>query len=212
MLTKPTRSDELALPFRQVGDQEWASLLRGILEEYGVPLPEPATSAELRDLEKRLEQKMPLDWRLLLSELGPVDFDSIHFLSPERVAFATDLWFRGFLDEGEQLAVDRMLYVATTGSDNYYLFDVDSNAVRLASHDPAGIYDWIPSVGDLLSLAHAQLPVGKYGWPDDRLHAMVEEYVAELLDHWWRMRQDLTTPANEPDGSGQERNTDGEKS
>jgi hypothetical protein len=184
--TKPTSKADL-VPGYEVGAVGWLQTVRALLEQYGVPPGQPVRQEELRKAELRLARALPRDWAELLFDLGPIDLDGLRFLPPADIRSAQDLWFRDHLSAGERTDLQHLVCVAETGSDNMFVYDIRSGLVRLASHDPGGIFEAIPSVSDLVRLALVGLAAGRYGWPDPDVADLVDRTRDELLEEWSRL-------------------------
>ena len=190
VLIKPKVPSDLALPFQVIGEAGWAEALSGRLSEYGLELPRPVSLDDIHSVEARIGVRLPKEWRLMLLEFGPPDLESVRFLDQDSIRPTTDLWFSQLLSPAEQTHLGSYLYIAETGSDNFFVFDIENRAIRLIEHDPAGIHEWIPSVTALLQFAYSQLPAGQYGWPDSEVQALVQAHGQALLDQWWQGRPD----------------------
>jgi hypothetical protein len=182
-LTKPTSRAEI-IPAYRVGEDGWLQTVRAVLEAYGVPTPPPPREEDIRQAEARIACALPRDWRALLLELGAVDLEAYRFLPPSQIQVADSVWFREHLSDAERADLPHMLSVAETGSDNVFVYDMRSGLVRLASHDPGGLFEAIPGVGDLLRWALVGLAAGYYGWPDAEVADLVDRTQREMLNEW----------------------------
>jgi hypothetical protein len=178
----PTTRAELVPSLTTSGD--WLGSARQLLDAYGIPIPTPVSEGDLREVEVRLGHPLPADWRALLSHLGPLDLESVAFLEPSGIRSAAAVWFREHLPEADRLLLPDLVCVASTGSDNFFVWDRTTQQVRLASHDPAGLFEHIPNVVELVRWALVGVAAGRYGWPDSELAELVEQTQADMLQEW----------------------------
>ncbi len=184
MLQKPQTKSDLLPPFDSIGEANWDTRLRQLLVDYEVPLPAPCGDGEIDECEKRLGFALPQSLKLFLSALGPVDFDGVRVLSPKEIRTAESFWFASYFTEDEQKQLPHLLQVAEAVADNVYALEVASGRCCLCSHDPPGLFEWLPSFDVLIKMAVIDLSWSYYGWPDEEIEDMAEELKAELFPAW----------------------------
>ena len=117
----------------------------------------------------------------LYTTFGPLNFDDPQLLDMHQMDLLTNVWFRNFLSADEQAHLPRLLVIAATGSDNYYALDIAIQQCYLCSHDPAGIFSWLPSFDTFIQCAVINLSWSGYGWPDPAVEQMARELIQELF-------------------------------
>ena len=103
-------------------------------------------------------------------------------LPPPEIDRLAQLWFKSSLTEHDQARLARMIQIAETGSDNVYVLDLDNQHCCLCSHDPAGLFEWLPSFDDLIRMALIDLSWSSYGWPDPEIADMATALKSELFN------------------------------
>jgi len=181
MLRKPTTKADLLPPFNYIGEANWEAKLRQLLVDYEVPLAQPCTNREIKECEKRLGSALSQSLKLFLSAFGPMNFDGVRLLLPEEIKTAESLWLANNLCKDEQKLLPYLLQIAEAVSDNIYALELESGQCYLCSHDPAGLFNWLPSFNAFIKMAIIDLSWGYYGWPDEAIERMAEELKAELF-------------------------------
>jgi hypothetical protein len=181
MLQKPTSKSDLMPPFNHIGEVGWDLKLRQVLVDFEVPLPVPCSEADLLNCEGMLGMAMPQSLRLFLSTLGPVDFDGVRIFTPEEIKTAETFWFAKYFTEEDQRQLLGLIQVAEAVADNVHVIELKSGRCGLCSHDPPGLFEWLPSFDALIKSAIIDLSWSYYGWPDDEIEEMAEQLKAELF-------------------------------
>jgi len=172
MLHKPQAKADLLPPFYRIGEPDWDTKLRRLLEAYDVPLPQPIPIDAIVQREQALQYAFPTALRLFLTTFGAIDFDDPRLLLADRIDTCKSLWFHDNLAQAEQRRLPSLLQVAETGSDNFYAIDLSTQHCWLCSHHPAGLFDVLPSFDDLIRMAVIDLSWSRYGWPDPAIEEL----------------------------------------
>ncbi len=172
---KPRSEAELPEPFRVIGEDGWVERAHAVLRTYGVPLPTTASPDEIACAEERLGARLPPAYRLLLLELGPLDFDGIAFLPVSEVAWLDDFWARASFAPEDSVRLRRTLAIVDyCGSGDVIALDPATGECALCGHDPPGFSDRLPSIDALVQYSFMSLPTSYYGWNERDLHDLVD--------------------------------------
>jgi hypothetical protein len=172
---KPVTERDLPIPFERIGEDGWADRVRDMLRSYGVPCPLPASLEEVTVAETRLAVTLPVGYRMLLLDLGPLDLGSIRFLPTSEVTKLTDYWFRSAFASSDAAQLGNHLAIADyCGSGDFIGLNLETGECARCGHDPPGFSAPLPSVDALVQYAFMSLPLGQYGWDDAALEDLVE--------------------------------------
>ena len=171
MLAEPTVPEELMPPFTTIGEPGWDVALRGLLVDYGVPLPAVTAEAELSALAARLPRHLPSEYIAFLRAFGPLDFDGVSLKPPTDAFLLGGAWFRDFLLQHGFGDIDEFLVIGDAGSDDYAAIDLRNGLVSFVSHDPPGFFNPV-SFSDFIRLAVIDLALGRYGWGGVRVEEL----------------------------------------
>lgn len=178
---KPISISDIALDFTTVGDEGWTNPIVGLLKSYGVPLPSPLSEDEINVIKDRCGGAIPDQYALFLRTLGPLNLDFVEFLRPAKVTTADKTWF-GDVATGMDLDAlkQQLAIIDLGGSGNFLSLNLQNNDIHYLCHDPIGMPVAFHSFDDLIKWAVSHVFVGEYGWPDEAIDKLVDQYQSQF--------------------------------
>jgi hypothetical protein len=179
--TKPASPEDIVPEFRRVGEPGWADEIRTVFKSYGVPLPNPATEAQVSALQDTASGRLPQSFIDFMCQFGPASFGDVEVLIPSQIRGSTDVWFFDRLSRDDRKVLSRCLtFTNRIGSDNFLALDLETHQIRYLCHDPLGVPVAFASFDDFVLWALVGLYAGEYGWPDDEVVDLVDKYQRQL--------------------------------
>src|SRR5687768_13000981 len=114
MLRKPQMKTDLLPPFQRIGEPDWDTNVRQLLNAYDVPVPAPIPINTIVQREQILQLSFPPSLRLFLTTFGPIDFDGLRLLPAHAVDTLEHLWFKSSLAAHDQARLSRLIQIAET--------------------------------------------------------------------------------------------------
>lgn len=182
-LKQPKTTADLEPPFKHIGEQGWEERLRTLLAAYGVPEPQPVATGDISARESALGFRLDESVRQFLLVIGPVDFQSLRVLSPEEIEPLSGVWYASRLSERDRERLPNVVGVMDYlgKGDEFVGWERSASRFVRLGHDPAGVWEWLPTFDECIREQCVELAAGHYGWPDEETQRLVRDTKRRLF-------------------------------
>ncbi|MFK8302296.1 SMI1/KNR4 family protein [Capnocytophaga stomatis] len=192
-----TKKEDIIIPFKKIGDENWEKNTRFILTADGDELPEVVTEEEIQEIEKHLGAKLPDSLKLFYKTFGVADIGE-ELIDLKNISYLKEWWEEDaeygpdFSEEDKKVLPYLVWFGDYLGNGNMFCFHTKTHEIYYFDHDTlpylTKLFDDFSDYlkGCLIFLQLNYVSDEKWAKFEEVLEEVVSEFISEEVIEKWR--------------------------
>ncbi|ATA89932.1 hypothetical protein CAPN001_21680 [Capnocytophaga stomatis] len=192
-----TKKEDIIIPFKKIGDENWEKNTRFILTADGDELPEVVTEEEIQEIEKHLGAKLPDSLKLFYKTFGVADIGE-ELIDLKNISYLKEWWEEDaeygpdFSEEDKKVLPYLVWFGDYLGNGNMFCFHTKTHEIYYFDHDTlpylTKLFDDFSDYlkGCLIFLQLNYVSDEKWAKFEEVLEEVVSEFISEEVIKKWR--------------------------
>ncbi|MFK8270982.1 SMI1/KNR4 family protein [Capnocytophaga stomatis] len=192
-----TKKEDIIIPFKKIGDENWEKNTSFILTADGDELPEVVTEEEIQEIEKHLGAKLPDSLKLFYKTFGVADIGE-ELIDLKNISYLKEWWEEDaeygpdFSEEDKKVLPYLVWFGDYLGNGNMFCFHTKTHEIYYFDHDTlpylTKLFDDFSDYlkGCLIFLQLNYVSDEKWAKFEEVLEEVVSEFISEEVIKKWR--------------------------